>query len=291
MVFTPRTTSPAYEDLNQIHVGYPGGKNHALVINSSSGSVLSNCTGYVHFRALELCGAEVESRLCLYNAVAYWDYTQDGLERGQEPRIGAIAVWSGGGKGYGHVAIVEAVYSDGSILTSNSNYSGARFYTKHLCKPYIPWSGYGLLGFIYLPVSAEPKYIGSCVERDRQKHQVEVLHGALRARKRPEMNDEVILGCMNKGMYDVLQTRDMTSEASNGYFWYSPATDVWFARNDGEWTNDMPAEDTAALREQVDELTAENAELKKTLGEVGEKCDAYRMALSDIANRAGGAIK
>ncbi|MEG1808993.1 MAG: hypothetical protein RR244_04005 [Oscillospiraceae bacterium] len=52
---------------------------------------------------------------------------------------------------------------------------------------------------------------------------------------------------MNKGTYDAVETRYMTAETSNGYFWYSPAPNLWFARKDEEWTRDLPAEDAKAL--------------------------------------------
>lgn len=148
-MFTARLKAPKATDINLINVAY-NGKNHALVIDKTTGCVLPNCTGYVHFRTLELCGEELEKRLCLNNAVAYWNYS-DGLPRGTTPKEGAIAVWSGGSKGYGHVAIVEQVFANGDINTSNSNYSGTWFYTKRMSPPYSPWNGYSLLGFIYLP--------------------------------------------------------------------------------------------------------------------------------------------
>ena len=284
MAYIPRLTAPTYDDLKQINIKYGGGLNHALTINKTTGSVLPNCTGYVHFRALELCGPEIESKLCLYNAVAYFDYTADGLERGQTPRLGAIAVWSGGSKGYGHVAVVETLYSDGSFLCSNSNYSGTRFYTKRVYAPsYQPWSGYKLLGFIYLPWDKPLSYVGTPVERDSTKYQCEVIYGALRARKRPEMNEAVILGYANKGVYDVLETKDMTAEASNGYFWYRVEPEMWIARKDGELTEDYPAavEDVDELKKKVAALTAEvetlnaaNATLTNANAELSAKITA-----------------
>lgn len=41
-----------------------------------------------------------------------------GYQTGMTPRQGSLVSWSGGEKGYGHVAVVERVNSDGSILVS-----------------------------------------------------------------------------------------------------------------------------------------------------------------------------
>lgn len=292
MAFKPRTTAPSADDPNAISV-IKGGKNHALMINSRTGSVYPNCCGHVHTRALELCGEEVEIKLCRGNACSYYGYTKDGLSRGMKPKLGAIAVWSGGSKGYGHVATVEAIYSDGSFLAGNSNYSGTVFYTMRVYAPaYSPWSGYKLLGFIYLPWEAETKYFGKTTERDTSKHQVEVLSKVLRARKRPEMNDKVILGLMNAGVMDVVETRDMTAEASNGYFWYSPEPNVWFARKDGEWTNDLPASviDVEELEKKLKELTEDNSRLKRSLEDYTRALTEVRESLEDAASTISGTL-
>lgn len=79
-------------------------------------------------------------------------------------------------------------------------------------------------------------YVGSPVAVDSTADQVEILIDTLRARKRPEMNDAVILGLANKGVYNVLEQRDMTHEASNGYLWYRVEDEMWVATKDGEWT-------------------------------------------------------
>ncbi|MEG0892613.1 MAG: hypothetical protein RSD52_00020 [Oscillospiraceae bacterium] len=107
------------------------------------------------------------------------------------PNLILAVLWSGGSKGYGHVAIVEAIYSYGSILTSNSNYSGTRFYTLRIAKLYVSWSGYKLLG-LYLPREKDTEYFGVPGEHDTSKYQVEVTSKMLRARKCHEMSDEAI---------------------------------------------------------------------------------------------------
>ena len=57
--------------------------------------------------------------------------TNDGYKRGSTPKLGAIACWSLGvvgigNDGAGHVAVVEQINSDGSIIVSESNYGGTR---------------------------------------------------------------------------------------------------------------------------------------------------------------------
>ena len=116
-----------------------------------------NCTCYAWGRWYELLGTK--PKLCTRNAENWYGYTKDGYERGSTPRLGAVIVWAkgetgNGSDGAGHVAIVEEIYSDGSILTSNSAWKSQLFYTKKYEKGYkLP--GYRFLGFIYPPVAYE----------------------------------------------------------------------------------------------------------------------------------------
>lgn len=148
------------------------------------------------------------------------------------------------------------------------------------------------------------EYVGTLVERDTSKLQVEVCIAGLRARKRPEMTDEVNIGFANKGIYNVLETRDMTAEPSNGQYWYIVEKDnkgdpsLCFARKEGERTklyepivldvNELQAKvksleaEVHALRVELEtdkdiaarymaqnsELTAENSKIKTALNNV-----------------------
>ena len=93
--------------------------------------------------------------------------TGDGYERGKTPRLGAVICWrkgqaQNGNDGAGHVAIVEEIYDDGSILTSNSAYGGTRFYMKKIRPPYSLGGTYTFQGFIYnpaVPADMGPKNI------------------------------------------------------------------------------------------------------------------------------------
>ena len=57
----------------------------------------------------------------------------------------------------GLVAIVERIYEDGSIQTTNSAYNGTLFYTKKLNPPnYFMGRSYTFQGFIYNPTEFIP---------------------------------------------------------------------------------------------------------------------------------------
>lgn len=155
--FKPRTTAPSTKDKNWIHTS-AGGYNSCIHIKN--GSVLPNCVGYAWGRARELLGKD--PKLSRANAENWWGYN-DGYKRGQTPKLGAIICWRKGktgvsSDGAGHVAVVEKINADGSILTSNSDYGGRRFYTKTYKAPYTISSAYTFQGFIYLPMDfEEPK--------------------------------------------------------------------------------------------------------------------------------------
>ena len=86
------------------------------------------------------------------NAENWYGHTSDGYQRGSTPKLGAVICWYSTRSG-GHVAIVEKVYSNGNILTSNSAYNGKRFYMKTLSADsnYFMGSSYSFQGFIYNP--------------------------------------------------------------------------------------------------------------------------------------------
>ncbi len=156
---TPRTTAPAANDKYWIKTT-KGGLNECIEINTTTGSVLSNCVGYAWGRAYEILGSRPS--LSRGNAEDWHGNTGDGYARGSVPKVGAIVCWRKGkagnqADGAGHVAVIEKVYDNGDVLTSNSNYKGTRFYTMRVTKSsgYTPWSGYTLQGFIYLPVKEQ----------------------------------------------------------------------------------------------------------------------------------------
>lgn len=149
MTYTARLTAPDTSDLRWINTGY-GGYNKCIV-RDSTGSVLPNCTGYVHGRWMEIAGRTSETSLSLGNANTYYNKS-DGYQRSSTPSLGSVACYTGS---LGHVAIVEEISSDGSsIILSESNYSGARFNvrTVYLSNGWnIPGSVVTFQGFIVNP--------------------------------------------------------------------------------------------------------------------------------------------
>ncbi len=238
--FTKRLTAPSTTDKNWIGVKY-GGNNHALVINSTTGSVLSNCCGFVHGRWCELGLAE--DKLCRNNAEIYWGYTGDGFKRGQEPKLGAIACWRKGttssSDGAGHVAIVEAYTSPTNVQLSQSNYGGTRFYTGWYNPKTWPGGKYVFQGYIYPPVDYENDKIGTPVARNKYTDQIEVLATTLRARSSTTTaTTSNILGVANTGIFNLLEIK-----TENGYIWAKIGENIWIATREGDWTKLYPKED------------------------------------------------
>lgn len=151
MKYIPRLVCPSKNDKNFITIA-KGGKNRCININN--GWVLHNCVGYVWGRWLELLG---KSHSLSTNDANTFYTRNDGYKRGQTPKIGSIICWDNGKRG--HVAIVEKINSDGSILISQSGYTAKKFWTETLKSPYIFGSGYKLQGFIYLPLEFEQEMI------------------------------------------------------------------------------------------------------------------------------------
>lgn len=131
-----------------------------------AGKGMPNCTAYSWGRIAEL--KQVTSyqdsldrvHLCRSNARKWWDYTDDGYQRGQDPAPGAVAVFQGiartpQGDTYGHVMIVEQVEGDAITLSGSDaavdGSSGRYFYVDTLTIDELRDPSYhgGLLGFIY----------------------------------------------------------------------------------------------------------------------------------------------
>lgn len=143
--YSPRLEAPSSSDLNYIKTTH-GGYNYC--INIDNGSVLPNCVGYAWGRWREILGKY--HKLSRGNAENWYPNTSDGYERGQDPKLGAVACWEDP-NGAGHVAIVEVINDDGTIITSNSAYGGQRFYLLTFDEN-MRISGYNFQGFIYLPI-------------------------------------------------------------------------------------------------------------------------------------------
>lgn len=157
-VFQARTTAPSNTNKYYIKTTY-GGYNKCIKIGND-GSVLPNCTGYAWGRFME-CQFNVHNcNLSRANAEQWYSHIIDGYQRGSTPKLGAVICWHSTKSG-GHVAIVEQINDDGSIVTSNSAYNGSRFYMKTLkaSNHYYMGSSYTFQGFIYNPTEFIPEPI------------------------------------------------------------------------------------------------------------------------------------
>lgn len=146
--FVQRTEAPATTDARY----YADNPFH------QAGYGMPNCTCYAWGRFYEISG--IRPKLSTGDAEKWWSNTADGYARGQLPKLGAVACWRRGdastdSDGAGHVAIVEKINDDGSIVTSNSAWNSTLFYQQTLSPAagYSWNSSYVFQGFIYNPVS------------------------------------------------------------------------------------------------------------------------------------------
>ncbi|EAW35999.1 S8 family serine peptidase [Lyngbya sp. PCC 8106] len=98
----------------------------------------ANCTWYAHGRMMQLGYSEYALDSMLGNA-GTWDNTAArGAKVRSTPQVPSIAVWEarvGGAGSVGHVAVVERVNSDGSILISESNWPTGNAYGTRTLYP------------------------------------------------------------------------------------------------------------------------------------------------------------
>lgn len=129
--------------------------------------VLRNCVGYANGRFAEIQNLGKIKYQLVCNAEKFIDKARAyGLTIGMTPKLGAIIVWQGGSTkstndGAGHVAVVEKINNDGSIVTSESGYKASRaFWTKTRNNNTGRWGqnkNYTFLGFIYNPAVKDEK--------------------------------------------------------------------------------------------------------------------------------------
>lgn len=144
--FVQRTTAPTEADA-WYYANNPFYPNYGM----------PNCTCYAWGRFAELMGSS--PKLSLGNAENWYGYS-DGYARGKTPRLGAIICWRKGtagvsSDGAGHVAVVEQINEDGSIVTSESGWQSSRFWWRTTRSDDGNWgqsSAYVFQGFIYNPV-------------------------------------------------------------------------------------------------------------------------------------------
>lgn len=175
-IFTIRTSKPS-GNKNFITTS-SGGWNTCIkgYPMDSGANVLANCVGFASGRFNEIINDVRGTTGCAYktlncNAENFIERAKAaGLEIGSIPRVGAIMCWQkgstlDGGDGAGHVAIVEKVYSDSKVYTSESGYGSSAFWNQTRSNSNGRWgcgSGYTFRAFIYLPSDVQ-KVIDSIV--------------------------------------------------------------------------------------------------------------------------------
>lgn len=197
-MFTPRLSKP--EKGNKYYITKSkGGYSPAIDVTKQSDNkgvydqdlnVLANCVGWAIGRFHEIGGNTKMDLLKAVNAERFIDYADKSLVISQKPEIGAVMVWSQGGKsgtdGCGHVAIVEKVISDNEVLTSESAYASRIFANVTRKNTNGRWgmgSSFKFLGFILNPYITEEdkkmKYDYSDVSdwaKEDMKWAVETVH-------------------------------------------------------------------------------------------------------------------
>lgn len=147
--FTPRLSSSGINGEKYWYDGSPFYPTYGL----------PNCTCYAWGRFWEISDLadgvkDYSNKPTLPTSDAgKWFSQVTGYETGQTPKLGAVICWSANDGGAGHVAIVEEIKEDGTIVTSNSAYGGSFFYTRTITPNDGNYSvnGYTFQGFIYNP--------------------------------------------------------------------------------------------------------------------------------------------
>lgn len=169
--YKARTTKP--QKGNKYYTTMGAGGFSPCIVGSPQDSdcnVLANCVGYAVGRFNEIGEQDGCKYLRSINAENMANVAkQQGLEVSDKPTLGACVVWAKGqvgnsNDGAGHVAIVEQINPDGSIVTSESGYGCKNPFWTTTRKAGGNWGAgndYKFIGFIKNPAvqigeTAEP---------------------------------------------------------------------------------------------------------------------------------------
>ena len=143
-----------------------------LNVYHQTGTPMPNCVAYAYGRIYEMNGeAPLITRgnagewYGMNKAAGYYDY-------GSEPKVGAVACWSG------HVAIVEKVNKDGSVTISESHWGGTYFDVRTY-EDMTSHYGQTFYGYIYtynngLTKSLEKRLVNAKKEENTQYKQEKI---------------------------------------------------------------------------------------------------------------------
>ena len=144
--FVPRYSTPGYDNpyyFSNMNLYYKYGYG------------MPNCTAYAYGRVYEILGHE--PNLSRWNAGQWWfdNINYGWYSYGTTPQPGAVACWDKWDQNTGHVAVVEEVYGNGTVLISESSWSGEMFRTRVMNADGSGFMyGYRFLGYIYPVQSA-----------------------------------------------------------------------------------------------------------------------------------------
>lgn len=158
--YKPRLSAP--EKANKYYIRKVNGGYNPCIQGkpvTEGTNVLANCVGYAVGRFNEIVGNHQCNYLGSTNAENFINAfaASQKLEVTAQPTLGGCMVWAKGKTGdakdgAGHVAIVECINADGSIITSDSGYNSISFYTKKRCGAnWSQGSNYTYLGCIRNP--------------------------------------------------------------------------------------------------------------------------------------------
>ena len=122
LLVQPDFTLPAYRQNNPLWLaGYaPASTNPP---NPQLGNALGNCTWYANGRLRELGYSSADLNRLIGDASTWVDTARaNGIPVGTVPTVGAIAQTVLDGHSMGHVAVVERLNGDGTIVISESSY-------------------------------------------------------------------------------------------------------------------------------------------------------------------------
>lgn len=165
--YKPRLTIP--EKSNKYYTRKASGGYSPCIagkpVTAGVPDVLPNCVGYAVGRFNEIGNYHACKYLKSTNAENMIDAAiSQGLQISMTPTLGGCMVWAKGDThnskdGAGHVAIVECINADGSIITSDSAYNGKPFYTtKRSGDQWSAGTGKRFIGCIVNPAVARTVY-------------------------------------------------------------------------------------------------------------------------------------
>lgn len=187
-MFKPRLTRP--EAGNKYYIRKASGGYSPAIKGSPTDKdcdVLHNCVGYAAGRFHEIANRPQFDLVDAVNAENMFNNAKaHGLKTGSDPQLGALIIWQkgatlSGSDGAGHVAVVEQVNSDGSIITSESGYGcKTAFWTTHRERGGGNWgesTAYKFLGFVYQP----QQKTGGAIRKGDTGAEVELMQARLHA--------------------------------------------------------------------------------------------------------------